>query len=56
MITDKSEPAAVASPIGSRVSGKRVEVRYTPGMRTSAMATMLCKMRAGIFRRRRNSR
>ena len=49
MITDKSEPAAVASPIGSRVSGKRVEVRYTPGMRTSAMATMLCKNESRDF-------
>ena len=41
IITDSSEPAAVASPIGKSVSGKSFEVRYTPGMRTSAIAEML---------------
>ena len=38
---DSSEPAAVASPMGKSVSGKSFEVRYTPGMRTSAIAEML---------------
>lgn len=42
MMTDTREPAAVASPIGKSVAGKSLEVKYTPGTRTSATAMMLC--------------
>lgn len=41
-MTDSSDPAAVASPIGKSVSANIFEVMYTPGMRTRAMAMMLC--------------
>ena len=41
MRTDKSDPAAVASPMGSRVEGNSFDIRYTPGIRTSVMAVML---------------
>jgi hypothetical protein len=41
MVTDKREPTAVASPIGNRVPGKRSEVKYTPGTRTSEMDKIL---------------
>jgi hypothetical protein len=43
MVTDKREPTAVANPIGNRVPGKRSEVKYTPGTRTSEMDKILCK-------------
>ena len=42
MMTDSSEPAAVASPMGSSVAGKYLLVRYAPGTRTSTTAAMLC--------------
>ena len=43
IITERSEPVAVASPIGNRVAGNSLEVRYTPGTRTSVMAMILCR-------------
>ena len=43
MIAESREPAAVASPIGNKVSGNKVEVRYTPGILTSVIAMILCK-------------
>ena len=43
IITDKREPVAVASPIGRSVAGNSLEVRYTPGTRTSTIAVILCK-------------
>lgn len=42
-ITDSSDPAAVASPMGSRVTGNRADAAYAPGRRTSRMAMILCK-------------
>ena len=43
IITEKSEPAAVASPIGSSVLLNIIDVRYTPGTRTITIARILCK-------------
>lgn len=48
-ITDKSDPAAVASPMGSRVEGNRADARYAPGRRTSKMAIPLCKKESPDF-------
>ena len=42
IIADSREPAAVASPIGNKVSGKNRDVIYTPGIRTSKIARILC--------------
>ena len=40
--TDSTEPQAVASPIGSSVSGNHLDIKYAPGTRTSTMDRMLC--------------
>ena len=41
MPTDSTDPAAVASPMGSSEAGKSRDIQYTPGMRTTASAVML---------------
>lgn len=43
MNTESTDPAAVASPIGKSVVGKRAEVTYAPGMRTRERARILCR-------------
>lgn len=49
IIADSSEPAAVANPIGYSVVGKSFEVKYTPGIRTSTIAMILCKKEISDF-------
>ena len=51
IITDISEPAAVASPIGKSVDSNIREVRYAPGMRTNIIAIILCKNDSPDFER-----
>lgn len=41
IITDRSDPAAVASPMGNSVDSNIFDVRYTPGMRTNVIARIL---------------
>lgn len=43
MSTEMTDPDEVASPIGNKLSGNSVEVRYTPGIRISIIAMILCK-------------
>ena len=43
MITETSEPVAVAIPIGRRVFGNILDVMYTPGILIRTMAVILCK-------------
>ena len=43
MNTESTDSAAVASPIGKSVVGKRAEVTYAPGMRTRERARILCR-------------
>lgn len=43
IITEITEPDAVASPIGNNVAGNIFDVKYTPGTRISAIAIILCK-------------
>jgi len=44
MNTESTDPAAVASPIGKSVVGKRAEVTYAPGMRTRERARILTRL------------
>ena len=43
MITESNDPHAVAIPMGNSVDGNHKEVRYTPGIRTHRMDTILCR-------------
>ena len=43
MITDNSDPQAVAIPIGNKLAGNSLDVRYTPGILTSKIEVMLCR-------------
>ena len=43
MTTDSSEPTAVARPMGSKLSGNSLDMKYAPGTRTSTMDRMLCR-------------
>ena len=42
IITENSDPEAVASPIGKSVVGKSSVVRYTKGILMKAIARILC--------------
>ena len=42
IITDNSEPAGAASPIGKSVSPNSFEARYEPGTRTKVIDIILC--------------
>ena len=42
IITDNSDPAGAANPIGNSVSGYHAENKYDTGKRTNAIARILC--------------